>query len=1167
LKLRSLRIAVLSVLTLAAIGCVLAAALVWRLSQGPVSISFMRPSIVKGINSQLGSLRADLGDAILEVDPETNIPSVRILNVALKDEQGNVLASAPKAAVSLDLAAVMRGEIVARTLDLIGPRVVARRNLDGRFELGFDNAIAATQADVSQTELNVDLEAPTAEDEASGKTDLGGASETEDTTAKVQMGRRLIELFAERSDSNQLSSLETVRISQAHVTVFDEANDAKWISPKSDLAFRKMPYGFILAAKTQIATGGEPWALEFTASYRRVEKSFTINAAIANLIPADLSDEIFALSDFAKVTVPLSGQVQIDVSEEGRVTKAGGQFIASAGKVSFPDYFVRTFVVDEGTLDVVYDADREALNIVKSSLLIGGSQVALRGELKPVRDETGKTRSIAIRLDADNAKIDTQGTVKDAVLIEKISFQGNASMDERVLQIDGIRLQSGASRFEVAGQLQGGQESMGFTLNGSMSKVSAALLKVIWPPIIAAKSRDWVSENIKAGTIDEGTFALKFAPDELVRSLREKRMSQSAVSAEFSMSGVESTYFKSLPQLEAGVGRARLLGDRFELDLTKGYATLQSGEVVKLSKGSFIATEMMSGRANGAFDFDLNGSIGALLETGNHPDIKRGVAVEKLPEILGQAQVALRLNMPLIKAPPPSEVKLTTAIKLANVSAKDVVPGVSLADGDFAVDLAQSGVSVTGPANLNGYPAKISWVRPRGEEPVIKFSTTFDDKTRERLGLKFAEYVQGPINVDVQIVGAGNNQRIEVDADLSAVSMKLAAMGWSRAKTKGTRASFSVINGAKGRKIDNLTVRGAGLELNGDIELTSSNTLKVLKLSNISLDGESRFAARIEPQGKITDIVVSGKTFDATPYIKNLVSPSKSSSEEAASSTIPSGSFRINARFERVYAYRGEVVKDVIAELSTRGKLISSASINGAFLNGQPIAIRLDQADGARELRVNSQDGGGTLRAANFYSKIAGGDLEFYALMLNKPGSPIKNGQLNISNFAVRDEAALAELDSRGRPKKSGPRKGGVTFKRLTMPFVSDGQYIRLGDTMLRGPEIGATAEGIIRKSDGAIDITGTYIPAYGLNAALGKVPLLGDILTGGNREGFIGLTYAMSGTIKKPKFQINPLSAVAPGIFRKLFEFQPGRRPRVDPEAAAAEPVPEAPPATRGLY
>lgn len=1151
MKLRSLRIAILSVLTLAALVLVLAAGLVWRLAQGPISISFLRDSIVAGLNTQLGELKADLGEAILEIDPETKIPSIRILNVALKDEQGNILVSAPKAAVSLDLPAILKGDVVARSLDLIGPKVVARRNLGGTFELGFDNSVGPVAS-----ELDIDPESFGGE-ERSGKSDLGGAAQVEAATPTLQTGRKLIELFAERSDQNRLSALETVRISQAHLTVYDEANDAKWVSPKSDLAFRKMPYGFILAAKSQIATGGEPWHLEFTASYRRLEKTFAVNAAVSNLVMANLSDEIFALSDFAKVTVPLSGQVQMDVGEDGKVTKAQGQFVASAGKVSFPEYFLRNVVVDEGTLDVAYDAADEALNIVKSSLLIGGSQVALRGVLKPQRDETGRMRSIDIQLDADNAKIDTQGNIKDAVVIDKIAFSGTASVDERSLALQSIRIQSGASRLDVAGQLRGGNSSMGFSLQGKLSQVSAELLKEIWPPIIAAKSREWVANNIKSGVIEEGTFSLDFAPDELARALKEKKLGAAAMSAEFNLSGVKSSYFKSLPDLVDGAGRARLKGDRFELALTQGHATLESGEVVTLSKGNFTATEMMSGRANGNFDFDLSGSVPALLEAGSHPDLKRGVSVEKLPKILGKAQVALSLKLPLIKAPPPSEVKLKTDISLVSVSAQDIIPGINLADGEFAVDFQPSSLAVSGPASLNGYPAKLSWVRPKGEEAVIKLATTFDDKTRERLGLKFAEYISGPIPVEVQISGAGNTQKIDVDADLSAVAMKLQAMGWSRAKSKGTRASFRVINSVAGRKIQDLVIRGDGLELAGDVELTSANTLKVLNLDTISLDGESRFAARIEPQGKVTDIVISGKTFDATPYIKNLISPAKSG-EAAASNAIPSGTFRINARFDRVYAYRGEVIKDVRASLATRGKLISSASIDGAFLNGLPISIRVDQVDNGREMRINSQDGGSTMRAANFYSKIAGGDLEFYALMLNKPGSPIKNGQLILSSFAVRDEAALAELDTRGKPKKSGPRKGGMSFKRLTIPFTADAQFIRLGETMLRGPEVGATAEGIVRKSDGAIDITGTYIPAYGLNAAFGKIPLFGNILTGGNREGIIGITYAMGGTIKKPRFQFNPLSAVAPGIFRKLFEFQPARRPKVDPDAAAAEAIEE---------
>ena len=67
------------------------------------------------------------------------------------------------------------------------------------------------------------------------------------------------------------------------------------------------------------------------------------------------------------------------------------------------------------------------------------------------------------------------------------------------------------------------------------------------------------------------------------------------------------------------------------------------------------------------------------------------------------------------------------------------------------------------------------------------------------------------------------------------------------------------------------------------------------------------------------------------------------------------------------------------------------------------------------------------------------------------------------------------------------------------------------------------------------MDIDGTIIPACALNAVPGEIPIIGDILVG---DGLFGLTYALGGAISNPKFQVNPVSAIAPGIFRRFFEY-----------------------------
>ena len=51
-------------------------------------------------------------------------------------------------------------------------------------------------------------------------------------------------------------------------------------------------------------------------------------------------------------------------------------------------------------------------------------------------------------------------------------------------------------------------------------------------------------------------------------------------------------------------------------------------------------------------------------------------------------------------------------------------------------------------------------------------------------------------------------------------------------------------------------------------------------------------------------------------------------------------------------------------------------------------------------------------------------------------------------------------------------------------------------------------------------------------------VPLVGQILGNGRDRGLIGVTFRLAGNANSPTLQINPLSVIAPGIFRSIFEF-----------------------------
>lgn len=46
-------------------------------------------------------------------------------------------------------------------------------------------------------------------------------------------------------------------------------------------------------------------------------------------------------------------------------------------------------------------------------------------------------------------------------------------------------------------------------------------------------------------------------------------------------------------------------------------------------------------------------------------------------------------------------------------------------------------------------------------------------------------------------------------------------------------------------------------------------------------------------------------------------------------------------------------------------------------------------------------------------------------------------------------------------------------------------------------------------------------------------------LLGNGRDRGLIGVTYRLRGKASKPDLDINPLSVIAPGIFRSIFEYR----------------------------
>jgi hypothetical protein len=226
-------------------------------------------------------------------------------------------------------------------------------------------------------------------------------------------------------------------------------------------------------------------------------------------------------------------------------------------------------------------------------------------------------------------------------------------------------------------------------------------------------------------------------------------------------------------------------------------------------------------------------------------------------------------------------------------------------------------------------------------------------------------------------------------------------------------------------------------------------------------------------------------------------------------------------------------------------------------LNGQgPVAVKLDGGPSDRIIKAETRDAGAAFRLVGFYPKVDGGEASLEVnLDTGKPDS--MTGTVWARDFSVLGDSVVGDVltDPQSaaafgtNPKQ--PQRSRITFSQLRAPFsVGDGKFV-LHDAYMNGPVLGATMRGSVSFKDQSVNLGGTYVPLYGLNSALGAIPVLGGLLVGRQGEGVVGITFAIQGKLDNPNVLVNPMSVVAPGIFRQIFEFG-GQN-----QNAAAQPAP----------
>jgi hypothetical protein len=139
----------------------------------------------------------------------------------------------------------------------------------------------------------------------------------------------------------------------------------------------------------------------------------------------------------------------------------------------------------------------------------------------------------------------------------------------------------------------------------------------------------------------------------------------------------------------------------------------------------------------------------------------------------------------------------------------------------------------------------------------------------------------------------------------------------------------------------------------------------------------------------------------------------------------------------------------------------------------------------------------------------------------------------------LTNQPLISRLFSAGSLTGLGDLMGGngITLDEWNFPFTSKNNVISVNNARAAGPAICATSDGYIDRPHGTLALKGSLVPACGVNSMLSNIPLLGDLIASKKGEGILSATYSATGNMEQPTISTNPLSMLAPGIFRRIFE------------------------------
>ena len=1101
------------------VGLLVATLLVsWRLASGPVSISFLTPYI-EGALAEVhkGAVKLAVDDTILTWAGWERTLDIRIVNLRTSLPSGEEIAAVPEVSISLSAEALMKGTVAPRSVEFFGPRFRVVRHADGGFALGLQDSEERSNDFISS----------------------------------------MILLMLQDPDPGQaMSFLKRISIVAGEITYEDRALGTTWYAPSANARFNRADGGLEAELDLDLQAGDKLAAVSIIGAYSLAGKRIDLGVSFDKVTPSDFVSLSPKMDVLGAIDVPLSGTITLSMEQNGRVEGVGFDLSGGTGALALP-------VPLAAKLDALAWAQRAAVdNLHISGRFEGGSETLDISTLDVVFK--------------DNESFYLPAPIDHEMPLKSITTALNYSKQAGRLLIKDMQVGLGGAH---AGATVGPVANLTATveglvavdqmpsvdITGSIADVAFDDLASYWPAQLGVDARTWVIPNLRDGVADRASISLALRPD------RDGELSLASLAGEIRAHGLSVDYLSPMPPVRNAVGSATFNEKRFDIKVEGG----EGYEGLKVMGGDISLFNLQQDLPEANIALDILGPVPSALALIDHQPLGFSSELGIKPENAdGTVAAHVRLQLPLKADLLATEVVAKAQARLSGASIKGALFEKDLINGDLDLSVTNDALVLKGDAGLGGVPVQLVWNHDFRDRALFRDRYELSGSIKDVLNLGamgievpaiLSRYMSGGAEANVNYTElADGRQSMSARIDLANIGLAAPELGWGKpAGVPGTAVLEFRLKDGRPQEIPKFEVSAPDMNISGSAKFFADGALERIDLDTMR-SGNTDVSGSLTPVAQgAWELVLRGESLDASLLWDEMLGIRKVPPRENLGNDDLMLSVAVD--IHTLMIRKDRVMTDLIGTVyRERGgwRKIDVTGVVSDEKGGGSIELLLDtDTDGLRYLSIGSDNAGAALRTLDLYDNILGGTLDLKAAYTDPRQDAPLQGVLKVENYAMIDAPAFAELI--GVMSLTGVLDAlqgeGLNFDIFEAPFKLDHGVLELSDSRASGPTIGVTASGTINMDKKLMDIKGTVVPAYAINALLGKIPIIGELFTGPEKGGgLFAATYTMKGAAENVEITVNPLSALAPGVLRGIFTGS-GEEKAI-PENAVPKAVPQQP-------